>query len=93
LQHNDDAVVKFPSLLMAVQCFYNIAALHDLTDEKTEAFAFHQLLHHKKKLSDDGSELLASAKLIIVNFISNLISIASVMFGLPVKTKLQVLHR
>ena len=90
MQQNDDAAVKFPSLLMAVQCFFNTAAFHNLTDPQTEAFAFHQVLHHKKKLSEDETELLKSAKLIVVHFITNLVTIANWLLDLPIEKILKV---
>jgi hypothetical protein len=90
LQHNDDTADQFPSLLMAVQCFSNTAALHNLTDPQTEAFAFHQVLHHKKKLSEDETELLKSAKLIVVHFITNLVTIANLLLDLPIEKILKV---
>ncbi len=93
MQHNDDAAEQFPSLLMAVQCFSNTAALHNLTNPQTEAFAFHQVLHHKKKLSEDETELLKSAELIVVQFITNLVIIANWLFDLPLENILKVKHK
>jgi hypothetical protein len=93
LQHNDDAAEQFPSLLMAVHCFSNTAAFHNLTNPQTEAFAFHQVLHHKNKLSEDETELLKSAKLIVFPFITNLVTIANWLLDLPLEKNLKVKHK
>jgi hypothetical protein len=90
LQHHYDPAIKLPSWWYTTKWFSSNEVIYNLTDPQTEAFAFHQLLHHKKKLSEDESELLVSAKLIVVNFISNAITIAKRLLDLPVENKLKV---
>ncbi len=93
MQRNDDTAELFPSLLFATTCFSSYSNLFQLPDPQTEAFAFHQLLHHKMNLLKDESELLNSAKQIAVRFISNLITILKELLDLTIETKLQVKHK
>ncbi len=90
LQHHYNAAIKLPSYWYASQWFSSNIIIYQLTDPQTEAFSFHQLLHQKKKLLDNETELLVSAKLIVVNFISNVITIAKRLLDLPAENKLKV---
>ncbi len=64
-----------------------------LTDPKTEAFAFHQLLHHKKDLLEDQTQLLKSAKQIVVSFITILKGTVENIFDIPIEKEFQVKQR
>jgi hypothetical protein len=61
-----------------------------LTDPQTEAFAFHQLLHHKTTLLKDETELLMSSKQIVEHLITLMVTIASEGFDIPVEKKFEV---
>jgi hypothetical protein len=64
-----------------------------LTDPKTEAFTFQKLLHHKKDLLGDQTELLTSAKQIVVSFITILKGMVENIFDIPIEKEFQVKRR
>ena len=58
-----------------------------------ETFSFHQLLHHKKDLLEDQTQLLKSAKQIVVSFITILKGMVENIFDIPIEKEFQVKRR
>jgi hypothetical protein len=89
---------KYPSSFNALkwlaQTDFNwTSSLQDFA--QTDAFTFHQLLHHKRNLLKDEEELLKSAKFIVVRYIAFLLIQVQHFLKIPVldewKVKLNII--